>query len=95
MKDYVSLALKRLIGEILSLGSSVRRGRFVWSVGHVAASDPPTLTVRNYLESDLLRSVLSGLGPFGRALDFGCGYGRLSIVVQEFADAVYGVEREP
>ncbi|MFQ5951170.1 MAG: class I SAM-dependent methyltransferase [Candidatus Geothermarchaeales archaeon] len=95
MRDYIDLFLKRAAVEILSLRSAIRRGRLVWSVDQVAGDDPPALAVRNYLESRLIRSALSDLGAFDRALDFGCGYGRLSMVLQEFARDVYGVEREP
>jgi len=51
-------------------------------------------TLRTYLEQNLVRSILQRfVGKIRRALDYGCGYGRLTCVLGEFAEEeVVGID---
>jgi SAM-dependent methyltransferase len=72
--------------------------RHVWSVPEVMDAVGPGGNLRNYLEQRDLRRCLetaAALGPIRRACDVGCGYGRLTMVLAEFATEVLGFEREP
>jgi ubiquinone/menaquinone biosynthesis C-methylase UbiE len=59
--------------------------------------DPNTIaniaqhSLRVYYDHKLLRDILYGV-RLGRVLDFGCGYGRLTCVLSEFADEVIGID---
>lgn len=58
----------------------------------------PADNVRNYLERRTIRKILADVGGgrrLGHACEVGCGYGRLIMVLAEFADHVKGFEREP
>lgn len=71
--------------------------RHVWTIPEVADTAGPSVNLRNYLEQRDLRRCLaaaSELRPIRRACDVGCGYGRLTMVLTEFADEVVGCERE-
>ena len=73
------------------------RGRLIWSVAAVSDAEGPAANVRNFIEHNTLRDILSEIGGVktGRRMcDVGCGYGRLTVVLQEFADTVVGFERE-
>ena len=62
----------------------------------VDVSGPPAL-LRNYLEQGLVRDCLQRAAmttPITRAYDVGCGFGRLTPVLSEFASVVVGFERE-
>lgn len=91
----VALKVRRRLFSIDPYGKA--SGRLVWSVSAVSDAEGPTANVRNYLEHNTLRAILSGIGgaKSGRRMcDVGCGYGRMTIVLQEFADTVVGYERE-
>lgn len=62
----------------------------------VDVSGPPAL-LRNYLEQGLVRDCVHRAEmttPITRAYDVGCGFGRLTPVLSEFASVVVGFERE-
>jgi len=55
------------------------------------------MSVRNYIEQKDLRCYLSLINnkrKINAAAEFGCGYGRMTQVLTEFASAVVGLERE-
>lgn len=54
----------------------------------------PYALARTHIEHQTLRGILAGKGPFKRALEMGCGYGRNLPVLGEFADRVVGFERD-
>lgn len=71
--------------------------RHVWSLAEVADAVGPAANVRNYLEQRDVRRCLATaatIKPIRRACDVGCGYGRLTMVLSEFAESVSGFERE-
>lgn len=76
-----------------------RGARLVWTVSSVSDAVGPSDNVRNYLERKTIRSILSEIvkqnGPIQSACEVGCGYGRVIMVLKEFADKVAGFEREP
>jgi SAM-dependent methyltransferase len=54
--------------------------------------------LRTYLEQTDVRSMISraaGERPLAAACEIGAGYGRMTVVLSEFADLVVGIEREP
>lgn len=62
----------------------------------VDVSGPPAL-LRNYLEQGLVRDCVQRAAmttPITCAYDVGCGFGRLTPVLSEFASVVVGFERE-
>ena len=62
----------------------------------VDVSGPPAL-LRNYLEQGLVRDCVQRAEmttPITRAYNVGCGFGRLTPVLSEFASVVVGFERE-
>lgn len=72
--------------------------RMVWTVSTVSDAHGPDASVRDYLERKTIRSVLTELTQrhkITRACEIGCGYGRVIMVLKEFAEAVKGFEREP
>lgn len=72
--------------------------RFVWTATAVSDATGPTDNVRNYFERKNIRSILAEISKEYRiksACDIGCGYGRLTMVLGEFAQKVVGFEREP
>jgi len=81
---------------------SVRQGkglssRFVFSVENVAPQGPVGNAIA-YFDHRVIRECLTEITretKLRRALEVGCGYGRLIMVLSEFADEVVGVEREP
>jgi len=55
------------------------------------------LSVRNYMEQKDLRTYLCTIDNANKielAVEFGCGYGRMTQVLTEFAGEVVGLERE-
>lgn len=72
--------------------------RLVWTPHEVVDVDGPRAMLRAYLEQrdvrELCASVSTGT-PFASACDVGCGFGRLTPVLTEFAERVVGFEREP
>lgn len=71
--------------------------RLVWTPAEVVDVDGPRAMLRAYLEQrdvrELCASVIRGV-HVAAACDLGCGYGRLTPVLAEFADRVVGFERE-
>ena len=74
-----------------------KNARMSWSVDNVVDASGPTYNIRNYLERQTIRSILSDLktDKISSACEVGCGYGRIIMVLKEFADNVVGFEREP
>ena len=71
-----------------------RDSRIVLTPFATTESDGPTLVARTYLEHAAVRTILARVGRLRRACELGCGYGRMTVVLQEFADRVTGFERE-
>jgi len=89
---------KRLIVKIGRSFFGIKPPRMVWTVAGVSDAVGPADNVRNYLERRQLRSILkdiSAVHPIGAACEVGCGYGRIIMILKEFADRVVGFEREP
>lgn len=60
--------------------------------------DGPRAMLRAYLEQRDVRELTakaSAAAPISAACDVGCGFGRVTPVLTEFADRVIGFEREP
>ena len=78
--------------------ASSRMERLVWTPDEVVDVDGPRAMLRAYLEQRDVRELCAratGGARFGSACDVGCGFGRLTPVLTEFADRVVGFEREP
>ena len=62
----------------------------------VVDTNDAKMSVRNYIEQRDLRNYLISLNNnnFDKAVEFGCGYGRMTMVLTEFSSNVIGVERE-
>lgn len=76
----------------------VNSARMIWDIGSVSDVAGPVDNVRNYIERRNLRSILkelSAIHPIKSTCEVGCGYGRITMVLKEFADHVVGFEREP
>ena len=72
--------------------------RVVWQPTHVVDVRDAVFAARTYLEHRDLRALLEGaLGDrrLDRACELGSGFGRMTPVLTEFADTVWGFEREP
>ncbi len=72
--------------------------RLVWTPKEVVDVDGPRAMLRAYLEQRDVRELCAGVIQGNRvasACDVGCGFGRLTPVLTEFADRVVGFEREP
>jgi protein-L-isoaspartate O-methyltransferase len=83
---------RRTVGRLLDSHT-----RMVWSRELVCDAEGPAAGVRNYLEHRTIRAILTRISqerPIRRACDVGCGYGRLTMVLREFAAEVTGFERE-
>lgn len=66
-----------------------------WTFGNVTDCKGPDLIVRCYLEQMGIRTILqSVVGCINRAAEVGSGYGRVTMVLSEFANDVWGFERE-
>jgi SAM-dependent methyltransferase len=75
-----------------------RNARLAWTVTAVSDAHGPADNVRNYLERRTIRKVLKSIltaGKVSAACEVGCGYGRMIMVLSEFANQVVGFEREP
>jgi SAM-dependent methyltransferase len=73
-------------------------GRAVWQQEHVVDVREAAYAVRTYLEQKDLRAFLGKVAATKHirvACEVGAGYGRMCMVLSEFADQVVGVEREP
>ncbi|HSP17213.1 MAG TPA: class I SAM-dependent methyltransferase [Thermoanaerobaculia bacterium] len=74
-----------------------RNARLVWTTSAVSDAEGPTANVRNYLDHCTIRNILTDVAggrKLSRACELGCGYGRVIMVLKEFADYVTGFERE-
>lgn len=83
---------RKLVGRWADRGA-----RFVWTTTTVSDAYGPADNVRNYLERRTMRAILAELSrkrPLKRACEIGCGYGRVIMVLKEFAEYVKGFERE-
>jgi SAM-dependent methyltransferase len=72
--------------------------RLVWTPGEVVDVDGPRAVLRAYLEQRDVRELCASVSTGTRvasACDIGCGFGRLTPVLTEFAERVVGFEREP
>ena len=89
--------LKSLLLKVLRKISHDPKSRMVWTVSAVSDAHDHTATVRNYLDQRTIRQILADLtqkSKIERACEVGCGYGRVIMVLKEFADYVKGFERE-
>jgi len=71
--------------------------RMEWTPRDVVDVDGPRAILRSYLEQRDVRSLCARASPGRRmtaACDVGCGFGRLTPVLTEFAELVVGFERE-
>ncbi len=90
-----AIALKirrRTWGSIFDKGS-----RLVWTAEMVSDAVGPFANVRDYRERRTIRSILEAIRqnyPINSACEVGCGYGRLIMVLEEYAGKVVGFERE-
>jgi SAM-dependent methyltransferase len=70
--------------------------RLVWTPAEVVDVDGPRAMLRAYLEQRDVRALLATRyrSPVPAACDIGCGFGRLTSLLGEFAASVVGFERE-
>jgi SAM-dependent methyltransferase len=71
--------------------------RLVWTPREVVDVDGPRAMLRAYLEQRDIREFCASVSLTARieaACDVGCGFGRLTPVLTEFAERVVGFERE-
>jgi SAM-dependent methyltransferase len=69
-----------------------------WTVRDVVDVDYPAFAIRTYLEHVDLRAYVRRISAGNRlehACEIGCGYGRMTVVLTEFASRVVGFERQP
>ena len=69
-----------------------------YQMAHVVDVNDAQMLVRTYIEQTDLRryvSLVSQRKQIGEAIEFGCGFGRMTQVLTEFATHVVGIEREP
>ena len=72
--------------------------RVTWQPEYVVDVRDAAFATRTYLEQADVRAFLkevTGQARLGVACDVGAGYGRMTVVLSEFADRVIGLEREP
>jgi protein-L-isoaspartate O-methyltransferase len=92
VKSLIVKIRRRTAGRLLDSHT-----RMMWSRELVCDAEGPAAGVRNYLEHRTIRTLLTRIAqerPIRRACDVGCGYGRLTMVLREFAAEVTGFERE-
>ncbi len=95
VKDLIYIVLSKSARRLTFWNSRSRR--FVWTYGAVADASGPELILRNYLEQRDLRKYLQYIrasSTIRRVADIGCGFGRLEMLLGEFAGEVVGFERE-
>lgn len=83
---------RRTWGKVFDKGS-----RLVWTVDMISDAVGPFANVRDYRERKTIRSILDTIRkdyPINSACEVGCGYGRLIMVLEEYAKKVVGFERE-
>lgn len=70
-----------------------------WTISHVVdAADFPAFALRTYIEQADVRAYLQRIttdSAIQFACEIGCGYGRMIVVLGEFAKEVVGFERQP
>lgn len=96
--SYLLKALLVKLRRRLYGGRRDAAARLVWTVSTVSDADTVAANVRNYRDHTTIRSILAELtksGKVRRACEIGCGYGRVIMVLKEFADDIVGFEREP
>lgn len=81
----------------LNKARALTNKRFTWSITDVGNSVCPEADFRNYYDALDIRTIL---GEFIKekvqtACELGCGYGRITPVLSEFAHSTVGYEREP
>lgn len=72
--------------------------RAIWQQQHVVDVRDAAFAARTYLEHRDVRALVAGATGGRRvraACEVGAGYGRMTVLLSEFADRVIGVEREP
>ena len=83
---------RRTWGGVRDQGS-----RLAWTATAVSDAVGPADNVRNYMDRQTIRSILAKVNsqyPIRTACEVGCGYGRVTMVLGEFAEKVVGFERE-
>ena len=71
--------------------------RLAWTVSAVSDALGPVANVRDYKERQTIRSIIANIHkqkPITSACEVGCGYGRITMVLDEFAKKTVGFERE-
>jgi SAM-dependent methyltransferase len=97
---YADIPYKDLVRAMFfrffKLVSKLFSGRFVWGLTDVGNSANPEADLRNYYDAKNIRDVLKDTikVPLSRACEIGSGYGRMTPVLHEFANEVFGFERE-
>jgi SAM-dependent methyltransferase len=69
-----------------------------WTFEEVVDVTYPAFALRTYLEQRDVRSYFSRISSnqrIGSACEIGCGFGRMTVVLSEFASHVVGFERQP
>lgn len=92
VKSLLVKVRRKLIGRL-----SDRTARFVWATSNVTDVYGPGYNVRCYLERKTIRTILNELTRYhklNRACEIGCGYGRVTMALAEYAGFVKGFERE-
>jgi SAM-dependent methyltransferase len=95
-KELLCLVSSKVRRKVAGLGRS--DARYQWTFGGVIDATGPELLLRNYLEHRDLREYLNFVRerrPINKAADIGCGFGRLEMLLSEYAREVVGFEREP
>jgi SAM-dependent methyltransferase len=82
---------------LFSRRTSVARRRLIWQPEHVVNASGAAFAARTYLEQTDVRQMLShvaGEVKVAAACEVGAGFGRMTVVLTEFAHHVVGLERE-
>jgi SAM-dependent methyltransferase len=86
--------LRKMLGDWLPRETTER---LIWTIEACSDAQGPAANVRNYHEHATLRRILTEVTQgrrLQRAAEVGCGFGRVIVVLREFADFVMGFERE-
>lgn len=91
--------LKASLFKIFLACSNKSPSRFKYQIENVSpvrVETVPQFNVQNYVEMKQIRNILDRFADrkFQRVADIGCGYGRLIMLLSEYAKEVYGFERE-
>ena len=92
LKSLTIKISRKLFGKILNSND-----RLMWTMTSVSDAIGPADNVRNYLERKTIRNILKEITHEQKiisACEVGCGYGRIIMVIKEFAQKVIGFERE-